>query len=150
MRFLLASIAIIGLAQAAPNFTGEWKMNIAKSDFGPIPPPEVLTRSIRHKDPVLEYSSRQKGAQGEITTEIKYTTDGKPAVNKMNGAEAKGTAKWQGDNLVIESTREVQGIQLSSKEIWSLSGDGKTLTVNSHISIPQQGEFDLKLVLEKQ
>jgi hypothetical protein len=125
-------------------------MNIAKSDFGPIPVPEMLTRSIKHADPSLEYTTHQKGAQGDITTHLKYTTDGKPCVNTVNGSEAKGTAKWQGDGLVIDSTREVQGIQLSSKETWTLSGDGKTLTIASHITVPQQGEFDLRLVLEKQ
>ena len=79
-------------AQAAANFSGEWKMNVAKSDFGQVPAPEVLTRSIQHHDPVLEYKSYQKGVQGEVTTEIKYTTDGKPCVNTVQDMPAKGTA----------------------------------------------------------
>ncbi len=125
-------------------------MNVAKSDFGPIPAPDSFTRTIKHSDPSLEYTTHQKGAQGDITTEVKYTTDGKPAVNKINGSDSKGTAKWQGEALLIESTRDIQGMQIQSKEIWTLSDDKKTLTVNSHIAIPGQGEFDLKLVLEKQ
>jgi len=146
---VLSISAAMGLAQAASNFSGEWKMNIAKSDFGPAPAPEELTRSIKHSDPSLEIKTHQKGAQGEISTELKYTTDGKPCVNKVNGSDAKGTAKWDGDNLIIESIREFQGMQLQSKETWILSDGGKTLTINNHIAVPQ-GEFDLKLVLEKQ
>jgi hypothetical protein len=142
-------IALAG-AQAAPNLSGEWKMNITKTDYGPLPVPEVFTRTIKHSDPSLEYKTYQKGAQGEVKTEIKYTTDGKPCVNKVQDSDAKGTARWQGDNLIIESTREFQGMQIGSKEIWTLSDGGKTLTIANHVTVPQQGEFDLKLVLEKQ
>jgi hypothetical protein len=150
MKTLLVWIATAALAAAAPNFSGEWKMNPAKSEFGPVPAPEVLTRSIKHADPSLQYSTHQKGAQGDVTTEVKYTTDGKPVTNKINGTDSIGTAKWQGDNLVIQSTREIQGMQIESKETWSLDADKKTLTISNHLTIPGQGEFDMKLVLEKQ
>src|SRR5277367_4263573 len=63
----LFSIFLLGSArqvQAAPNFSGDWKMNIAKSDFGPVPAPEVLTRAIKHTDPALEIATHQKGARG--------------------------------------------------------------------------------------
>lgn len=148
--FGLLLLAGIQQAKAAPNFSGDWKMNIAKSDFGPVPAPEVLTRSIKHNDPALEIATHQKGARGEVNTELKYTTDGKPCVNKVQGGDATGTAKWSGDNLVIESAREFQGTPITSKETWTLSDGGKTLTILNHISVPQQGEFDIKYVLDKQ
>lgn len=150
MRLMLSVLTVAALAQAAPNFSGEWKMNIAKSDFGAFPAPELLTRSIKHTDPALQYSTHQKGASGDVTTEIKYTTDGKPCVNKINGADARGTAKWQGGTLIIESERDFQGVQIKSKETWTLAEGGKSLTINNHVSIPGQGEYDLKLVLDKQ
>jgi len=150
MKRIVSFFAFLALASAAPNFSGEWKMNIAKSDFGPVPAPETLTRTIKHTDPALEYTTHQKGAQGDITTDLKYTTDGKPCVNKINGVDAKGTAKWEGYTLIIESTREFQGIEISSKEAWTLADGGKTLSITNHVSVPGQGEFDLKLVLDKQ
>jgi hypothetical protein len=149
-------VAALGRSQAAPNFSGDWKMNIVKSDFGRYPAiPELLTRTIRQNGVVLEYSTRQKGTGPEhkavdVTTELKYTTDGKVCANKVNGSDAKGTAKFQGGNLVIESTREIQDLRIASKEVWTLSEDGKVLTINNHVSIPQQGDFDIKLVLDKQ
>lgn len=149
LKAMVFAAAITAIAQAAPNFSGDWKMNIAKSDFGPVPAPEELTRAIQHKDPNLAIKTHQKGAQGDISTELKYTTDGKPCMNKVNGSDSAGTAKFEGDNLVIESTREYQGMQLHTKETWSLSDGGKTLTILNHLAVPQ-GEFDLKLVLEKQ
>jgi hypothetical protein len=90
-------------------------------------------------------SSYLKGAQGEVTTELAYTTDGKVSVNGEN----RGTASWQGDSLVIESGREVQGAKLTQREVWTLSADGKTLTVVTRVTLPQQGEFEVQQVFEK-
>jgi hypothetical protein len=144
-----ALLAATGHAQAAANFSGDWKLNVAKSEFGPVPAPESMTRKITHADPSLEYHAVAKSQQGEITTDVKYTTDGKVCVNKLPQGEAKGTAKWEGNNLVIESTRDFQGTEVKSKDIWTLSEGGKVLTINSHLTVPQ-GEFDLKYVFEKQ
>ena len=115
-----------------------------------MPAPDLFVRSIKHKDPSLEITTHQKGARGESTTELKYTTDGKPAANTIRGAEAKGTARWEGERLVIESWLPVQGMEIKGKETWALSDGGKTLTIRNHTSIPQQGEFEQTLVLEKQ
>jgi hypothetical protein len=150
-RSILAAlfVSLSALAGDVPNFSGEWKMNAAKSDFGAMPAPEVLTRVIKHSDPSLEITTHQKGSRGEATTELKYTTDGKPAVNKVQGREAKGTARWEGGTLVIESWLEVQpGMEIKGREVWTLAG--RTLTVRNHASVPQQGEFDTTLVFEKQ
>jgi hypothetical protein len=136
-------------AFAAPNFSGDWKLNPARSKYGQFPAPSALTRKIQHAGPVLSMSTTQKGAQGEVTTELKYTTDGKPSVNKLATGDTQGVAHWEGDRLVIESAREVQGGQAKQKETWSLSDGGKTLTIVTHVTVPQ-GEFDVTQVLEKQ
>ena len=132
---------------AGPNFSGAWKLNLAKSDLGPAPAPEFMIRTITHNDPVLQISNHQKGARGEATTILKYTTDGKPAEN--TNPPSKGTVKWDGDKLVVDSVRDFQGAELKSHDVWTLSADGKTLTVNSHAVVPQ-GEFDLVYVFDKQ
>ena len=66
-----------------------------------------------------------------------------------SGCEVRGTAHWDGDRLVIESTREVQGGQAKQKETWALGDGGKTLTIQTHVTVPQ-GEFDVKQVFAKQ
>lgn len=144
---LLAMTFLAGQVQAATNFSGEWKLNLAKSDWGPIQQfaPEFMTRTVKHDEPALEISTHAKGAQGETTTELKYTTDGKPAENKAS----KGAAKWDGDKLVIDSVREAQGAEIKSHEVWTLSADGKTLTSTNHLVAPQ-GEFDITNVFDKQ
>jgi hypothetical protein len=145
---VFAAFAMTFLAapsQAATNFTGVWKLNLAKSDFGPAPQPDFMIRTIKHDDPALQISTHQKGARGEATSELKYTTDGKPAENKGS----KGTAKWDGNKLVVDSIRDFQGAEIKLHDVWTLSGDGKMLTVNSHASVPQ-GEFDITWVFDRQ
>src|SRR6478752_3416471 len=98
---VLTGLLALPLA-AAPNLSGNWRLNLAKSQYGQFPAPEVMLRTIQHKDPALSMSTYQKGAQGEVTTELKYSTDGKPVVNGEN----KGSAHWEGDKLVIETSRD--------------------------------------------
>ena len=50
---------------------------------------------------------------------------------------------------MIDTSREMQGATLKQKEIWTLSADGKMLTIDAHVSIPN-GEFDVRQVFEKQ
>jgi hypothetical protein len=150
MRKAIFLFTLFCATLSAANFSGEWKLNPAKSDFGPAPAPEMMTRSIKQTLPAVEISTHQKGAAGESTTELKYTLDGKESVNKLPTGESKGTAKLDGDRMVIESTREFQGMSITGKETWSLSEGGKVLTILNHISVPAQGEIELKLVFDKQ
>jgi len=138
------------LAMAAePNLSGEWKLNLAKSDYGKFPTPLGVTRKIDHTGSKLVFTTTQTGAQGEVTSKLAYTTDGKESVNEVAGGQSKGTAQWIGGMLIIESSREFQGVTLKQKEIWRLSSDDKVLTIDSHVSIPN-GEFDVKQVFDKQ
>jgi hypothetical protein len=144
MKRALAILALALPLAAAPNFSGSWMLNVAKSQYGQFPAPEVMLRTIQIQGLQLTMSTYQKGAQGEVTTELKYTTDGKPSVN----GTSTGTAAWYGDTLVIESSRESQGARLTQRDMWSLSSDGKTLTVTTKVKLPN-GEFDVKQVFEK-
>ncbi len=145
MTRALAFAALLALPLgAAPNLSGNWVLNVAKSQYGQFPAPEIMMRQIRHQDPALSMSTYQKGAQGEVTTELRYTTDGKPSVNGEN----KGSAHWENNKLVIETSREYQKSTLTQREEWSLSADGKTLTIDTHVKLPN-GEFEVKQVFEK-
>ena len=134
---------------AAPNLTGDWKLNLGKSNYGSFPAPQGATRKIVVSGVKLSMTTVQKGAQGEVTTQLNYTTDGKEVVNKTATGDSKGSAQWIGDKLIIDSHREMQGAELKQKEIWTLSPDGKILTIDAHVSLPN-GEFDVKQVFEKQ
>jgi hypothetical protein len=150
--FFAALLAVaFGLldAQAKPNFSGTWKLNTSKSDFGAMPAPDTRTDKITHEDPDLKDSYTQSGQMGEITAEMKYSTDGRETTNSVRGNEIKSTAKWEGDELAIDGKASFNGADVTLKDRWSLSADGKTLTIQRHVNSPM-GETDQKIVLEKQ
>ena len=136
-------------ALAAPNIAGEWKLNAAKSSYGKFPAPQNMVRKITQDGIKLTISTVQKGAQGEVASEYHYTTDGKSVTNKVSGGESKGSAQWIGDKLMIESSRDVQGAVLTQKDIWTLSPDKRTLTIDSRVTVPNGG-FDVKQVFDRQ
>jgi len=137
------------MAQAKPNFSGDWKMNATKSDFGQMPAPTSMTQKVTHNDPNLKVVTTRASENGEFTNDAAYTTDGKECINKGRMGETKSTLKWDGDTLVIESKADFQGNAVTITNKWSLSEDGKTLTVNSHFA-SSMGEGDSKIVYEKQ
>ena len=136
-------------AQAKSDFSGTWKANIAKSDFGPAPPPDSIVEKIVHQDPSLKLKFAQTGGTGDVTSDMVYTTDGKECVNHLGDNEFKTTLKWDGDDLVADTTGSFDGTDFTAKDRWALSDGGKTMTVERHISIAD-GDFDMKLVFEKQ
>lgn len=139
------------LAAAKPNFSGNWKMNAQKSNFGPLSAnaPAQIVRDIQHTDPKLHFKTVQSGNQVEVTTEMDYTTDGKPALNTLRGTEIRGNAKWVGDALLIETKRTSQGVEVSQSDQWTMEDGGKFLKVESSITSPK-GSFQFVVVFEKQ
>jgi hypothetical protein len=137
-----ATLAILLFATAAlaadkPNFSGDWVMDATKSEFGPMPPPDSMTRKVEHSDPALTVTQVQTGGpQGDQTSTAKYSTDGKETVNQMMGNDIKSTTTWDGNALVIASKLDFQGNELALTSKWSLSVDGKVLTDVWHIASP--------------
>jgi len=137
-------------AQTKPNFSGTWKLNVAKSDFGPLPAPDSRTDVITHNEPTIKIDVDSKGGQGDFAGTINYTTDGKECVNHMGeGNEIKTKLTWDGDDLVGDSAGSYEGNDFTAKDRWTLSDGGKTMTVTRHISAGGS-DFDLKFVFAKQ
>lgn len=151
-RWLVITLVALSVgtlfAQSKPNFSGEWKMVPSKSDYGMMPAPTTAVQKISHNDPELKVVNTQTGDQGTFTTESTYTTDGKECVNKGRMGDVKSTLKWDGNALVIDSKMDFQGNEVAITNKWTLSEDGKTLTMNMHFA-SSMGEGDAKIVYEK-
>lgn len=147
-RILFLTLFAAAAAFAATDFSGTWKMDPAKSDFGPIPPPESMTRVVTQDGDSITFETTQKNEQGEVKTKISFKLDGSPSVNKTALGEVKGTAKFEGDKLRIKSTRETQGMEITFDELWALAADGKTINIVNKVGTPQ-GDLEIKLVLIK-
>lgn len=127
----LFALILAGSVSAAghPDFSGEWKLNLAKSDFGERAAPISSIMKIEHKDPALRVTRTLTTSNGELTTETAYGTDGKETTNKLpGGGEMKSTGKWEGSALLIATPITLNGNKLAIKWQWTLSQDGKTLT----------------------
>lgn len=152
-RTIIVSLLLLAFAafaqDAKPNFSGTWKLDAAKSDFGPIPPPDSRTDTIDHKEPVVKESVAMATGQGDMQWDITFTTDGKDSKNEVMGSEMTSNAHWDGSALVVDSKANFGGSDMTIHDSRVLSADGKTMTRTAHIAGPM-GEGDQKLVFEKQ
>jgi hypothetical protein len=149
MGAITLGLSLAGALSAKPNFTGDWKLNVDKSEFGPFPPPTSMTMKIEHADPDMKVASSQSGQQGDISYDAKYSTDGKETANTIGPMEMKSTAVWEADDLIVTTKFEANGAEIVIKSKWTLSQEGKVLTQNAHITGPQ-GDVDVAYVMDKQ
>jgi hypothetical protein len=104
-----------------------------------------MERKIVHEDPILKMTIVQATDEGERALEQVYRTDGSESINKVGSREVTSRARWDGQVLVISSE---QG-NLAQSERWTLSEDGKVLTLVNRIKSPR-GEFEVTVVMDKQ
>ncbi len=143
--------AMIHTGGSQPNFTGTWKLNISKSNFGQIPPPASQTDTIDHSEPSVKIAEDQKGGMmGDMNLTTTLSTDGKETTSSgMGGAPVTSTSHWDGVALVVDSKTSFQGSDIKIKDTYTLSGDGKTLSEVTHIE-SGMGNFDTTSVFDKQ
>ena len=147
---------VIAVTASKPDFTGTWVMDKDRSFSNP--PGFEQTLTIVHTGDQIKLESRQKTAQGERVINETYNLDGKEAEFTPAGgqpdAKGKRSAIWLPDGRIVINDR----ISSSSpkgpvvQEItrkWSLSADGRTLTIDYYID-DQRGSFELKRVFVKQ
>jgi ABC-type oligopeptide transport system substrate-binding subunit len=145
---ILTSLAV-ALAAAPPNFSGVWKANIAKSDFGPMPAPIGASSKIDHQDPHLKLVGTEVREEGERTFEMNISTDGAQTTNRIGPLTLTTKARWEGSTLLVDSKASTDDGEVAIKDQWSLSEDGKTLTVVRNVYSPR-GDFTIKVIQEKQ
>jgi hypothetical protein len=134
-----------------PSLSGTWKLNVPKSDFGQIPGPASQTDTIEDSEPSVKITADQKGGMmGDTNNTESLTTDGKPSTSPgMGGAAVTSTAHWDGGALVVNSKTSFQGSDVTLKDTYTLSADGKTLTEVTHVE-SSMGNFDTTSVYDKQ
>jgi hypothetical protein len=143
---LLAAVSIF--AADKPNFSGEWKLNVDKSTFGPMPPPTSQTMKLDHSDPNVTSTTDTDGADGQTSVVVKYKTDGTESSNDIRGSKAKTVGKWEGEALVVTTKLDFQGMDITLNNSMKLATDGKTINATSKIITPQ-GEFEMTYLFDK-
>ena len=139
-------------AQGKPDFTGTWTLDTAKSDPAPAGRGGggggAATLTIKQTG--TELSVQSEGRQGPQT--MTYKLDGSESKNEQMGRGGAQTvvskAKWDGSSLVIDTTREIQGMTITTHEVRTLDNGGKEMKVESTTQTPQ-GEQKRKVVYTK-
>lgn len=151
--------AVAAGAAAKANFSGTWVMDAAKSEGMPAGIEQTIT--IKQDGDKITTDVKIKSPQGDRAFSDSYTVDGKEVDftnNMLRGMTGKGkrTTKWSADGggIEINETTDVQtpdGETATLKAVrkWSLSADGKTLTIEQTLDTPQ-GSQQSKRLLNKQ
>lgn len=135
------------------SFSGTWSLNESKSELGQFGARVAATKMVvDQKADGITITRTTNGSDAAETL-----VDGKEAESTVfNGmGKRKSTIKWTADrngfsiNANTALDRNGQTMEIKSAETWSLSADGKVLTIQNNISTPQ-GDITTKAVYEKQ
>jgi hypothetical protein len=136
-----------GNTGGTPGFSGTWIVNAEKSDpaagrgggggRGGAAPVTIEQTPSEFKIETGQQKRVVKLDGSESINEI--TTRGGPVRMRLK-------ARWEGTNLVIDTVNEATGV--TSKEVRSLSPDGKEMTVQTTAETPQ-GSLTRKTVYTK-
>jgi hypothetical protein len=153
-RLFVISVLLLAVFCAAadtPNFSGIWKMDPARSDFGPQTAPQSAEYVIRHVGATVAFNYTQDGR----TVRVDLIPDNEERITSSTDETAVWTkCYWSGSVLVIESREKRRfgnqastGVSWTSN--WTLSPDGKELTIEKTIHT-EDGEFKQKVLFVKQ
>lgn len=136
-------------AFAAPDFSGTWSFNVAKSkNIGMMASMQITLKIKQTSSEVVVYESSKYNGQ-EQTRELHYDLGGKPAANSGPMGDANQTVtKWLGSALQTTWTQDgaVAGTKVVRTETRTLSEDGKTMT-DEYVREPNPA---MVLVFDKQ
>ena len=115
-------------AFAADVFSGNWKVNLAKSKYDPGPPPKSATSKLDAIEGGLKFTNDGVNAEGEPThDEWSGKFDGKD--NPVKGSQTRDTAaltKIDNNTIVIVSKKAGKVV---GRTLTVFSDDGKTRTL---------------------
>jgi hypothetical protein len=130
---VLALLSVVSAFGQKPDFTGTWKQ-INQSGV-------VRIDKIEHRGPYLKVITETTSAPGSSTgmgfgswVTYQYNIDGQEiADNNANGPQTWTTIEWQGSALVFLKIVK-DGHQVTvTRETWTLSDNGSTLTRTTRV-----------------
>ena len=156
------TVALVS-AEGKVNFSGTWILDKSKSDVSQFIGVGEDAEKVQHASMTMVVEqegtsirvTRIMKTQGDERKEIHtYKIDGNETTNTgFRGETVVARAFWEGDRLVVVSTRTkrvlTKDISAESRGVWSLSPDGKLLTIAAQVNSPR-GEQRVRAVFDKQ
>jgi hypothetical protein len=159
---LVGLAVVLGRSQGSVNFSGTWILDKSQSDVSQLMATSDAPEKVRNASMTMVVE--QEGSNLRVTRILKiaaeekkeihtYKTDGGETMNTgFQGEPVVGRAFWEGDKLVIVSTHTrrvlLKDVRIESRGMWSLSPDGKALTIAAQINSPR-GEQRVRAVFDK-
>jgi hypothetical protein len=151
-RFLvgLLMIGAVALGQAQtgpaekPDFSGSWKLNVSKSEFGQVPPPSSETDVVMQMGDDFNVVVKQTDQVGDQNYTLTFKAGGAESPMSESsfaaGSEFKivnSKAEWAGATLVLTHKAIYQGGPLDISTRWTLSDNGKVMTKITSYTLSQ-------------
>jgi hypothetical protein len=139
--WIVIAFGVFALGIAVPDFSGTWIRDAARSDAmatfvdGKVQPVSA-DLVVRHEGNSLQVESRWSH---KPATQVNYLLNGNEnTVTDERGNPFLYRATWNNDQLVIEGTTKATTpfgpAEIRTKEEWSLTADGRTLTITTTTS----------------
>ncbi len=111
------------------NFNGVWKVNLSLSKFLASPPVDILVTITQSENAIQEemIATNAGGKRDRIVFKCKLDRDPGPAF--LNETLIHACARWEHDELLIESVVRAGDREMHFRDFWSLSPDSQTLTM---------------------
>jgi hypothetical protein len=132
IAFLWAILAAsIGLAQDRPSMAGNWKLNIAQSEFGSGPAPKSVAGTILKDTPqMFSYRSHGIDDKGKPFSESwSGPEDGSMHPTLVNGKPSGQAGYTREPDGLLQKGEDADGSTFKGHA--SLSQDGNTVTIES-------------------
>lgn len=143
--FVLILLTVFSSSAMPPkvNFSGIWKVDTLKSNYGGFGPAAaaVTLKIVQAKDTIsIERTINPGGGVARSFTD-KLPLDGKPMTNTKGTTKSSLSIKWFGQALVETSSYHDDKFNKTyqATETWTLSADGKTLTIDRVVANDGEG-----------
>jgi hypothetical protein len=124
-------------AQRTADFSGTWAMDLSKSESSQQ---GAAVKPVTFVITQMPTQVRIETVRGERTENVLYPLRG--ATRGTTGTSASGAsgtahpeAYWEGDNLVTETQRQVNGYTVTVKEARTLGPTGTEMTVETTVIV---------------
>jgi len=122
-------------AQRSTDFSGTWSMDLSKSESSQQ---GAAVKPVTFVITQMPTQVRIETVRGERTENVLYPIRGS-ARGATGTSGASGTAHpeayWEGDNLVTETQRQVNGYTVTVKEARTLGPTGREMTVETTVIV---------------
>ena len=99
---IVLGVAVSGLVQEKPDFSGEWILNRQASTLSPgADAMQSGVWRIEHREPTFRHKAAFVTESNPFEYEYELLSDGREVVGTQHGARTVSSLRWEGNALVV-------------------------------------------------